>query len=51
MDVDELEYIFLLGKRTHMTFYELAGGIGDIVPSVNPIFSGSDDGSISTFGR
>jgi hypothetical protein len=51
VEVDELEYRFPLGKRTRMTFYGLGGGLGDFVPSVNPLFSGSGDGSISTFGR
>ncbi|QHG18195.1 iron uptake porin [Nostoc sp. ATCC 53789] len=51
VEVDELEYRFPLGKRTRMTLYALGGGLGDFVPSVNPLFSGSGDGSISTFGR
>jgi hypothetical protein len=51
MEVDELEYRFPLGKETRMTLYALGGGLGDFVPSVNPLFSGSEDGSISTFGR
>ncbi|MBE8997885.1 carbohydrate porin [Nostoc sp. LEGE 12447] len=51
VEVDELEYRFPLGKRTRITFYGLGGGLGDFVPSVNPLFSGSGDGSISTFGR
>ncbi|MBH8551460.1 carbohydrate porin [Nostocaceae cyanobacterium CENA357] len=51
MEVDELDYRFPLGEQTLMTFYALGGGLGDFVPSVNPLFSGSGDGSISTFGR
>ncbi|WP_118167609.1 iron uptake porin [Nostoc sphaeroides] len=51
VEVDELEYRFPLGKETRMTLYGLGGGLGDFVPSVNPLFSGSGDGSISTFGR
>lgn len=51
VEVDELEYRFPLGKETRMTLYALGGGLGDFVPSVNPLFSGSEDGSISTFGR
>ncbi len=51
VEVDELDYRFPLGEQTLMTFYALGGGLGDFVPSVNPLFSGSGDGSISTFGR
>lgn len=51
LTLDEIEYKFPLGKRTRMTLYALGGGLGDLVPSVNPLFSGSGDGSISTFGR
>ncbi len=51
IEVDELDYRFPLGKETRMTVYALGGGLGDFVPSVNPLFSGSGDGSISTFGR
>lgn len=51
VEIDELEYRFPLGKQTRMTLYALGGGLGDFVPSVNPLFSGSGDGSISTFGR
>jgi hypothetical protein len=51
IEVDELDYRFPLSKQTRMTLYALGGGLGDFVPSVNPLFSGSGDGSISTFGR
>ncbi|MDZ7951137.1 iron uptake porin [Nostoc sp. DedQUE09] len=51
MEVDEINYKFPLGKQTRITFYALGGGLGDFVPTVNPLFSGSGDGSISTFGR
>ncbi|MBE8969960.1 iron uptake porin, partial [Nostocales cyanobacterium LEGE 12452] len=51
MEVDEIDYKFPLGKQTRITFYALGGGLGDFVPTVNPLFSGSGDGSISTFGR
>ncbi|BAB76890.1 iron uptake porin [Anabaena sp. FACHB-709] len=51
VEVDELDYRFRLGKQTRVTLYALGGGLGDFVPSVNPLFSGSGDGSISTFGR
>ncbi len=51
VEIDELEYRIRLGKQTRMIFQGLGGGLGDLVPSVNPLFSGSEDGSISTFGR
>ncbi|MBD2296772.1 iron uptake porin [Anabaena sphaerica FACHB-251] len=51
VELDEIEYRFRLGKQTRMTLYGLGGGLGDLVPSINPLFSGSGDGSISTFGR
>ncbi|MBE9198519.1 MULTISPECIES: iron uptake porin [unclassified Nodularia (in: cyanobacteria)] len=51
VELDELEYKFPLSQQTRMTLYALGGGLGDFVPSVNPLFSGSGDGSISTFGR
>ncbi|MBD2629238.1 iron uptake porin [Anabaena variabilis FACHB-164] len=51
VELDEIEYRFGLGKQTRMTLYGLGGGLGDLVPSINPLFSGSGDGSISTFGR
>lgn len=51
VEVDEIEYKVALSEQTRMTFYGLGGGLGDFVPSVNPLFSGSGDGSISTFGR
>ncbi|MDB9373600.1 iron uptake porin [Nodularia sphaerocarpa] len=51
VELDELEYKFPLSKGTQMTVYALGGGLGDFVPSVNRLFSGSGDGSISTFGR
>lgn len=51
VELDELEYKFPLSQQTRMTLYVVGGGLGDFVPSVNPLFSGSGDGSISTFGR
>lgn len=51
VEVDEIEYEFPLGEQTSMTVFGLGGGLGDFVPTVNPLFSGSGDGSISTFGR
>ncbi|MBD2344555.1 iron uptake porin [Anabaena subtropica] len=51
VEVDEIDYKFPLSKQTRITLYALGGGLGDFVPSVNPLFSGSGDGSISTFGR
>ncbi len=51
VELDELEYKFPLSQQTRMTLYAVGGGLGDFVPTVNPLFSGSGDGSISTFGR
>ncbi|MGM3304803.1 iron uptake porin [Anabaena sp. WFMT] len=51
VELDEIEYRFPLGKETRMTLYALGGGLGDLVPSIHPLYSGSGDGSISTFGR
>jgi hypothetical protein len=51
VEIYEIDYKLPLSKRTRLTFYALGGGLGDFVPSVNPLFSGSGDGSISTFGR
>ncbi|MDH6105275.1 iron uptake porin [Anabaenopsis tanganyikae CS-531] len=51
VELDEIEYRFRLGKQTGITLYGLGGGLGDLVPSINPLFSGSGDGAISTFAR
>ncbi|HIK07855.1 MAG TPA: carbohydrate porin [Trichormus sp. M33_DOE_039] len=51
VEIDEIDYKFPLGDQTRITLYAIGGGLGDFVPSVNPLFSGSGDGSISTFGR
>ncbi|AFZ25410.1 Carbohydrate-selective porin, OprB family [Cylindrospermum stagnale PCC 7417] len=51
VELDEIKYRLALGKETRITLYGLGGGLGDLVPSINPLFSGSGDGSISTFGR
>ncbi|OCQ92976.1 porin [Nostoc sp. MBR 210] len=51
VEIDEIDYKLPLSKQTRLTLYALGGGLGDFVPSVNPLFSGSGDGSISTFGR
>ncbi|BAU63653.1 hypothetical protein STA3757_10190 [Stanieria sp. NIES-3757] len=50
-EIDELGYRFLLGQQTSMTISTEGEGLGDYVPTVSPWFSGSSDGSISTFGR
>ncbi|MBW4621517.1 MAG: iron uptake porin [Cyanosarcina radialis HA8281-LM2] len=49
--LDELAYQFPLSDRTTVTITAEGGGLGDYVPTVSPWLSGSDDGSISTFGR
>lgn len=49
--IDEVGYQFPLSKRTSVTISAIGEGLGDYVPTVSPWFSGSSDGSISTFGR
>jgi hypothetical protein len=46
-----LEYETPLSDNLEALFQIAGGGLGDFVPAVNPLFSGSSDGSISTFGR
>lgn len=46
-----LEYETPLGDRLQARFQITGGGLGDFVPAINPLFSGSGDGAISTFGR
>ncbi|WP_150109033.1 iron uptake porin [Stanieria cyanosphaera] len=50
-EIDELGYQFLLGQQTSITLSTGGEGLGDYVPTVSRWFSGSSDGSISTFGR
>jgi hypothetical protein len=50
-EIDELSYQFSLTRQTTMTISAAGEGLGDYVPTVSPWFSGSSDGSISTFGR
>ncbi|PSB05135.1 carbohydrate porin [Merismopedia glauca CCAP 1448/3] len=49
--LDEVEYQFPLSERTRVTINSEGGGLGDYVPTVSPWLSGSEDGSISTFGK
>lgn len=51
VEIDELEYQISLTKNTKLNIYGVGGGMGDIIPTVNPLFSGSGDGAISLFGR
>jgi len=51
VELDELEYRFLVTPQTQVSLGTVGIGLGDLIPTVNPLFSGSGDGSISTFGR
>lgn len=51
VEIDELEYRFLVTPQTQVSLGTVGIGLGDLIPTVNPLFSGSGDGSISTFGR
>lgn len=51
LEVDEMEYRFPLGDNTRVYLSVVGIGLGDLIPTVSPLFSGSSEGSISTFGR
>lgn len=51
VEIDEIEYEILLTETTRLNLYALGGGMGDLIPAINPLFSGSGDGAISLFGR
>lgn len=51
LEIDELEYEILLTENTTLNLYGVGGGMGDLIPAINPEFSGSGDGAISLFGR
>jgi Carbohydrate-selective porin, OprB family len=51
VEIDEIEYEILLTETTKLNLYALGGGMGDLIPAINPLFSGSGDGAISLFGR
>lgn len=51
VEIDEIEYEVLLTENTVLNLYALGGGMGDLIPAINPEFSGSGDGAISLFGR
>jgi hypothetical protein len=51
IELDRLDYEFEIGDRAFAVVSLVGGGLGDYVSTVNPLFSGSSDGSISTFGR
>jgi hypothetical protein len=51
VEIDEVEYRFRLGKNTRVYLGVAGIGLGDLMPTVSPLFSGSSEGSISTFGR
>ncbi len=51
VEIDELEYEILLTENTTLNLYGVGGGMGDLIPAINPEFGGSGDGAISLFGR
>ncbi|WP_416673915.1 iron uptake porin [Egbenema bharatensis] len=51
IELDRLDYEFAIGDRASAVVSLAGGGLGDYVSTVNPLFSGSSDGAISTFGR
>jgi hypothetical protein len=51
VSLTRLEYETPLTDRLDVRFQIAGGGLGDFVPAVNPLFSGSGDGAISVFGR
>jgi hypothetical protein len=51
LEIDEVEYRLPLGKNTRVYLGVAGIGLGDLMPTVSPLFSGSSEGSISTFGR
>ena len=51
VEIDEIEYEFLLTENTILNLYIVGGGMGDLIPAINSEFSGSGDGAISLFGR
>ncbi|WNZ25849.1 iron uptake porin [Leptolyngbya sp. NK1-12] len=51
VELDRLDYETELGDRALVVVSLVGGGLGDYVSTVNPLFSGSGDGAISTFGR
>lgn len=51
VELADLDYEFPIGKRTQVFVSAEGGGLRDFIPSVDPYFSSSGKGSISTFGR
>lgn len=51
VEIEEISYELLLSSQTKLVLYPIGGGLGNLIPTVNPLFSGSGDGAISTFGR
>lgn len=51
VELDELSYQTPVLQRGIVTLSAVGGGLGDYVPTVNPLFNSSTTGSISTFGK
>lgn len=51
VEVSRLDYYTAVGDRGRVYVSLVGGGLGDFVPTINPLLSSSGDGSISTFGR
>lgn len=51
VEVDEIEYEVLLAENTTLNLYAVGGGMGDLIPAINPLFSSSGNGAVSLFGR
>lgn len=51
IEIDEIEYKIFVTNNTTLGLYFLGAGLGDLVPTINGLYSSSGDGAISTFGR
>ncbi len=51
VEIDEITYIYTPSKNSAFGVYFLGAGLGDLIPTVNSLFSSSGEGAISTFGR
>jgi Carbohydrate-selective porin, OprB family/S-layer homology domain len=50
-ELDRLDYETKIGDRATVVVSLEGGGLGDYISTVNPLFSSSGNGAISTFGR
>ena len=51
VEIDEIEYKYALNDNSTLRVYFLGAGLGDLIPTVNDLYSSSGKGAISTFGR